>query len=134
MRAIARRGAGGAFSRPDIGARNRHFGMRSSARRRRGAMNGRDGWDADDDALRLGRLEHMDHAMARAAWAARRLAARRWSLASPAAVARFEGRRPRDGDAMEAPPGWTAFARARGAAWTAAVRGLRCAVCATLIR
>jgi hypothetical protein len=74
--------------------------------------------------------------LARAAWAARRLARGRWTLASPAAVARFEGRTPRD-DARERDDigaEWGAFARVRGEAWIAAaegwaaeVRGLRAA-------
>jgi hypothetical protein len=73
-----------------------------------------------DDAGAAGRLGQEDHAMARAAWAARRLASARWSLASPAAVARFGERRPGGEDAPPPLPGWGAFARARGAAWIAA--------------
>jgi hypothetical protein len=89
-------------------------------------------------ASRTGRIAADDGGMARAAWAARRLARGRWTLASPAAVARFEGRSPRgeggggDRDDLAAPLG--AFARLRGAAWIAAaetwaaeVRGLRAA-------
>lgn len=75
-------------------------------------------------AARIGRRDDEDQAMIRAAWAARRLAAARWSLASPAAVARFEDRlsgRPAPQDALtgDGAP-WGAFARLRGAAWTAA--------------
>jgi hypothetical protein len=87
-------------------------------------------------AWRIGRTAEEDAGMARAAWAARRLARGRWTLASPGAVARFEGRTPR-GDALDQDdPGaeWGAFARVRGEAWIAAaeswaaeVRGLRAA-------
>jgi hypothetical protein len=87
-------------------------------------------------ASRIGRTSEEDAGMARAAWAARRLARGRWTLASPAAVARFEERTPRDdgedGDVLGAE--WGAFARVRGGAWIAAaeswaaeVRSLRTA-------
>lgn len=87
-------------------------------------------------AARIGRMAMEDADMARAAWAARRLARRRWTLTSPAAVARFEGRTPRgDGGDRDDPGGpWRAFARARGDAWIAAaetwaaeIRSLRAA-------
>lgn len=82
-------------------------------------------------ALRIGRGPEEDEGMARAAWAARRLARGRWTLASPAALARFEGRTPRDaGDgerqgvfAASRPASWPAFERARGDAWSAAAEG-----------
>jgi hypothetical protein len=87
-------------------------------------------------AWRIGRTAEEDAGLARAAWAARRLARGRWTLASPAAVARFEGRTPREGGADYDDLGveWGAFARVRGDAWIAAaeswaaeVRGLRAA-------
>jgi hypothetical protein len=87
-------------------------------------------------ASRIGRTAEEDEGMARAAWAARRLARGRWTLASPAAVARFEGRTPReDGrDRADRGPEWRAFARVRDEAWIAAaqswaaeVRGLQAA-------
>jgi hypothetical protein len=87
-------------------------------------------------AWRIGRSSEEDAGLARAAWAARRLARGRWTLASPAAVARFEGRTPREGGADYDDLGveWGAFARVRGDAWIAAaeswaaeVRGLRAA-------
>jgi hypothetical protein len=87
-------------------------------------------------ASRIGRTAAEDAGMARAAWAARRLARGRWTLASPAAVARFEGRTPRgdDGDTDDPGAEWGAFPRVRGDAWIAAaeawaaeVRGLRAA-------
>jgi hypothetical protein len=87
-------------------------------------------------AWRIGRSSEEDAGLARAAWAARRLARGRWTLASSSAVARFEGRMLRadagDGDDPEVE--WQAFARVRGDAWIAAaeswaaeVRGLRAA-------
>jgi hypothetical protein len=73
-------------------------------------------------ASRIGSTVAEDKGLARAAWAARRLARGRWTLASPAAVARFEGRTPRgdgwDRDASGADRG--VFARVRGGAWIAA--------------
>ncbi|TVQ57543.1 MAG: hypothetical protein EA355_04140 [Rhodobacteraceae bacterium] len=90
------------------------------------------------DSARIGAVAEEDEGMARAAWAARRLAARRWSLASPQALARFEGRSPDHSRAEESRglPGlsWRPFARAHGAVWMAmaedwalAVRRLRAA-------
>lgn len=76
-------------------------------------------------ASRIGRAAEQDVGVARAAWAAGRLAAARWSLASPASVARFEGRSPRgtrDGGNTEPAP-WAAFARVQGDAWIAAAQG-----------
>jgi hypothetical protein len=87
-------------------------------------------------AARIGRAAEEDAGMARAAWAARRLARGRWTLASPAALALFDGRAPRDegGDRDDPWAEWGAVARVRGAAWIAAaeiwaaeVRGLRTA-------
>ena len=87
-------------------------------------------------ASRIGRSAQEDAGMARAAWAARRLARGRWTLASPAAVARFEGRtlRGEAGDGDDLGMEWGVFARVRGDAWIAAaeawaaeVRSLRAA-------
>ena len=87
-------------------------------------------------AARIGRMAEEDAGLARAGWAARRLARGRWTLASPGAVARFEGHTLRDdaGDRGELVTEWGAFARVRGEAWIAAaeswaaeVRGLRAA-------
>lgn len=80
-----------------------------------------------DGALRAGRTGQADHEIARAVWAARRLAAQRWSLASPAAVMRFEGRVPVSA-AEPASDAWGAFARARGVGWDAAVQDWAAAV------
>lgn len=90
------------------------------------------------DAARIGAVAEEDMGLARAAWAARRLSAHRWSLASPGALARFEGRTPdhsRPGEGMGlAGLSWQPFARVHGAVWTAmagdwalAVRRLRAA-------
>ena len=90
------------------------------------------------DAARIGAVAEEDEGLARAAWAARRLAARRWSLASSQALARFEGRtpnhsRPGEGRGL-AGLSWQPFARVHGAVWMAmaedwalAVRRLRAA-------
>jgi len=89
-------------------------------------------------ATRIGRAAAEDAGMARAAWAARRLARGRWTLASPAALARFEARTlPGDRGGARRDDGaapWAAFARLQGDAWIAAaeswaaeVRGLRAA-------
>ena len=87
-------------------------------------------------ASRIGRTVEEDAGLARAAWAARRLARGRWTFASPAEVARFEGRTPRDDarDRDDLGAEWAAFARVRGDAWIAAaeawaaeVRSLRAA-------
>lgn len=87
-------------------------------------------------AWRIGRTAEEDAGLARAAWAARRLARGRWTLASSSAVARFEGRtlRADAGDGDDPGVEWQAFARVRGDAWIAAaegwaaeVRGLRAA-------
>ncbi|MGF1658068.1 MAG: hypothetical protein ACFCUS_01420 [Rubrimonas sp.] len=79
-------------------------------------------------AARIGRAAEEDAGMARAAWAARRLARGRWTLASPAALARFEGRTPHGGgdiggDRDDLGDPWEAFARVRGEAWLAAAEG-----------
>lgn len=85
-------------------------------------------------ASRIGRTAAEDAGMARAAWAARRLARGRWTLASPGALARFNGRTLRDDARERVDLGVErgAFARVRGDAWVAAaeawaaeVRGLR---------
>ncbi|SEB00653.1 hypothetical protein [Rubrimonas cliftonensis] len=91
-------------------------------------------------ASRIGRSSEEDAGLARAAWAARRLARGRWTLASAGALARFEGRTPRcegegdSGGCDDFSASWGAFARVRGGAWIAAaeswaaeVRGLRAA-------
>lgn len=87
-------------------------------------------------AWRIGRSSQEDAGLARAAWAARRLARGRWTLASPGVMAWVEGRTPREGGADYDDLGveWGAFARVRGEAWSAAaeswageVRGLRAA-------
>jgi hypothetical protein len=77
--------------------------------------------------LRTGRTGQEAHEIARAVWAARRLAAARWSLASPAAVMRFEGRVEVE-DSAPIPSGWGVFARQRGGAWAAAVEDWAAAV------
>lgn len=82
------------------------------------------------DAARIGRTAEADEGMARAAWAARRLARGRWTLASPSAVARFEGRNLEDhaSDRIGPEAAWAAFARVRGDAWTAAAESWVCEV------
>lgn len=80
-----------------------------------------------DGAFRIGRTDQEAHETARAVWAARRLAATRWSLASPDAVMRFEGRIAPQEQADLA-PGWGVFARHRGSAWAEAVEAWAAAV------
>lgn len=80
-----------------------------------------------DAAGRLGRADRPDGTLARAAWAARRLAARRWSAAGPAAAARAAARADaaaeRTGDRAAGPGGLARQASAQG--WAERVRALR---------